>query len=356
MTTPDGRQLSEESLQLLRRQAHRLRHEMNLTWGNIAEIVGVSLSTLMVWVRRFHLSRAEVGDVASLRRGREYGKKRTLSEADEQALRDVVLHETPQVLDLPFALWNRHAVQQAVEVKFGVKMPISTVGEYLRRWGCTPQRPTQKAQEQDALAVSEWQEKVYPALLKRAKAEGAEICWADETAVRQDTAWVRGYAPAGHTPELVHRVRWSHLTMISALSNQGQVRFALHEGSINAGRFIDFMQALVHDVPAERKVFLIVDNLRVHHSKAAREWLEQPKNQARIELFYLPSYAPEHNPDEWINRDLKTHLRQAAPIKDDSMLRRLAEQFMNKLQASSDFVKTYFEHTHTRYATGNCGV
>jgi transposase len=85
----DGRQLSEESLQLLRRQAHRLRHEMNLTWGHIAQIVGVSLSTLMVWVRRFHLNREELGEVASLRRGREYGQKRTLSEADEQALRDV---------------------------------------------------------------------------------------------------------------------------------------------------------------------------------------------------------------------------------------------------------------------------
>lgn len=354
--TTDARQLSEESLQLLRRQAHRLRHEMNMTWGCIAEIVGVNLSTLMVWVRRFHLNRAELGEVASLTRGRAYGQKRTLSEVDEQALRDTVLHETPQALGLPFALWTRHAVQSAVEIRFGVKMPISTVGEYLRRWGCTPQRPAQRAQEQDAQAVRQWQEKVYPAVLKRAKAEGAEIYWADETAVKQDTAWVRGYAPAGHTPELVHRVRWSHLTMISALSNQGQVRFALHEGSINAPRFIDFMQALVHDVPPERKVFLIVDNLRVHHSKAASAWLEQPQNKARIELFFLPSYSPEHNPDEWINRDLKTHLRQAAPVRDDSMLRQLTEQFMNKLCASRAFVKTYFEHTHTRYASEICCV
>lgn len=355
MPSTDARELSEESLQLLRRQAHRLRHEMNLSWASIAEIVGVSLSTLMTWVRRFHLSAPVLGEVSSLKRGRRYGQKRTLSEADEQALRDTVLHETPAGLGLGHALWSRAAVRQAIEVKFGVKMPISTVGEYLRRWGCTPQRPARRALEQDLRAVQHWQEQDYPALHKRAQAEGAEIHWADETAVRQDTAWIRGYAPAGHTPELVHRVRWSHLTMISGLSNQGQVRFALHEGSINAERFIAFLQALIDDT-RPRKIFLIVDNLRVHHAQKVQDWLAEPEHHARIELFYLPSYAPEHNPDEWINRDLKTHLRQAAPVKNDSMLRTLAEQFMARLRQSSELVKTYFEHTYTRYAAANCDV
>ncbi|MFM2069724.1 MAG: hypothetical protein RLZZ584_4633 [Pseudomonadota bacterium] len=356
MSTTDGRQYSEEALQLLRRQAHRLRHELNLTWLSIAEIVGVNRATLMSWVRRFHLNRPELGEVSSQVRGRRYGAKRTLSESDEQALRETVLHETPQALGLGFALWSRAAVQQAIEVKFGVKMPISTVGEYLRRWGCTPQRPAQRAQDQDAQALQQWQAVDYPALQQRAKTENAEICWADETAVRQDTAWVRGYAPTGHTPELVHRVRWSHITMISALSNQGLVRFALHDGSINAARFIDFLQALVQDVAAPRKVFLIVDNLRVHHAKVVQDWLAEPAHHARIELFYLPPYCPEHNPDEWINRDLKTYLRQAAPIQDDAMLRTLAEQFMTRLRNARDFVKTYFHHTHTRYASAESGV
>ena len=304
MRSPDAREVSEESLQLLRRQAHRLRHQMELPWIRIAQIV---------------------------------------------------LHETPADLGLGHALWSRAAVQQAIELKFGVKMPISTVGEYLRRWGCTPQRPVQRAQEQDDAALQRWLEEVYPALHRRAQAEGAEIHWADETAVRQDTAWVRGFAPAGHTPELRHRVNWSHLTMISALSNQGQVRFALHDGSINAERFIEFLQQLIGEVPG-RKLFLIVDNLRVHHARKVQDWLAEPEHRTRIELFYLPPYSPEHNPDEWINRDLKTHLRQAAPIKQQSMLRTLAEQFMTKLAQSRELVKNYFEHTYTRYAAAGCGI
>ena len=355
MASTDARNLSEESLQLLRRQAHRLRHDMNLSWSSIAEIVGVNLSTLMVWARRFHLRSPELDDVSSLRRGRRYGEKRTLSEADEQALRETVLHDTPQELGLGHALWSRAAVREAIEVKFGVTMPISTVGVYLKRWGCTPQRPAKRAQEQDPQAVRQWQEQDYPALHKRAQAEDAEIYWADETAVRQDTAWIRGYAPAGKTPELVHRVNWSHLTMISALSNQGQVRFALHEGSINAERFIGFLQGLIDDIQP-RKIFLIVDHLRVHHARKVSEWLAEPAHHARIELFHLPAYSPEHNPDEWINRDLKTHLRQAAPVKNDSMLRSLAEQFMARLLQSSELVKTYFEHIYTRYAAANIGV
>ncbi|MEX8519833.1 MAG: IS630 family transposase [Leptothrix sp. (in: b-proteobacteria)] len=280
MPSTDARELSEESLQLLRRQAHRLRHHMEMPWIKIAEIVGVSLTTMMAWVRRYHLSSPTLGEVSSLKRGRRYGEKRTLEPAQEEDLHQTVLHETPAALGLGHALWSRAAVQQAIEVKFGLKMPISTVGEYLRRWGCTPQRPVQRAQEQDDQALQRWLDEVYPKLHQRAQAEGAEIHWVDETAVRQDTAWVRGFAPAGHTPELRHRVNWSHLTVISALSNQGHVHFALHEGSINAERFIEFLQQLMGEASG-RTIFLIVDNLRVHHAKKVQDWLAKPDHHAR---------------------------------------------------------------------------
>ena len=58
---------------------------------------------------------------------------------------------------------------------------------------------------------------------------------------------MRGYAPAGHTPVVEHAARWQSLTLISALTTQGLVRFACHDGAINAARFIDFMQGLIDD-------------------------------------------------------------------------------------------------------------
>ena len=92
--------------------------------------------------------------------------------------------------------------------------------------------------------------------------------------------------------------------MISAVTNQGLVRFRMHDGALNAERFIDFLQGLLDDT--QNKVFLIVDNLRVHHAKQVRQWVDERKYQ--IELHYLPPYSPEANPDEWLNRDLKTEL------------------------------------------------
>jgi transposase len=83
-------------------------------------------------------------------------------------------------MKLAFALWNRRAVMELIEQEFGVKMPLRTVGEYLRRWGYTPQRPMKRALEQNPERVKAWREEAYPGIAARAKAENAEIYWADE--------------------------------------------------------------------------------------------------------------------------------------------------------------------------------
>lgn len=351
MKATDARALPEAALEVLRQQAHRLRRQGNKTWPEIAAIVGVHVSTLMSWARRFGVGADKVlGPAASARRGRRFGEGRTLELADEVGLRQALLGGPPSVLGLPYALWSRRAVQQAVKAKFGLDMPIRTVGEYLRRWGLTPQRPAKRALEQQPEQVRQWLEVDYPALLKRAKAEQGQLHWADETAVRQDTAWVRGYAPAGCTPVLAHATcRPSPgITLISALSNQGQLRFALHDAAINAERFIDFMHGLVHDT-APAKVFLIVDRLPAHRAGKVRDWLADKAD--RIELVYLPPYAPQLNPDEWLNRDLKTELRMRPATRDRDTLKAMASDFLHALSALPQRVMGYFSHGPVAYAS-----
>lgn len=92
------------------------------------------------------------------------------------------------------------------------------------------------------------------------------------------------------------------LTLISAVSQQGLVQFSLHEGAVDTDRFIGFLAAFMHDTPP--KVFLIVDNLAVHRASRVHQGVEGHRN--RIGLFCLPPYAPQTNPDEWLDRDLKT--------------------------------------------------
>ncbi|HNO73993.1 MAG TPA: IS630 family transposase [Accumulibacter sp.] len=343
----DARSLSEESLELLRLQAHRLR-KAGRKWSEVAEIVGVHVSTVMSWARRFDVGGESAPDsVSSARRGRQFGEKRTISLVDEMALRDQIVGGNPDQMSLPFALWTRKAVQEAIKIKLGIDMPIRTVGEYLRRWGFTPQRPAKRAVEQRSELVQQWMQVDYPGLVRRAKAEGGEIYWADETAIRQDTAWVRGYAPAGQTPVLKHAARWTSITMISALTNQGLLKFSFYDGAINQDRFIEFLAALVAD-SAGKKVFLIVDNLRVHRAKAVAQWLKGKELQ--IEIHYLPPYSPEANPDEILNRDLKTELRSRPAAKDAGELKCMAIAFMEKLAKLPGKIKRYFRSKTVSYA------
>lgn len=343
----DARTLSDESLELLRRQAHRLRVD-GYAWKDISRIVGVHLSTLGNWARKYRVGAdAALGEVNSKQRGRRFGEKRTISLVDEMALRDQIVRGNPDQMSLPFALWTRKAVQEAIKLKLGIDMPIRTVGEYLRRWGFTPQRPAKRAVEQRSELVQQWMQLDYPGLVRRAKAEGGEIYWADETAIRQDTAWVRGFAPAGQTPVLLHAARWTSITMISALTNQGQLKFAFHDGAINQDRFIEFLAALVAD-SAGKKVFLIVDNLRVHKAKAVTNWLAGKERQ--IEIHYLPPYSPEANPDEILNRDLKTELRSRPAAKDAGELKRMAITFMENLAKLPGKIKRYFRSKTISYA------
>jgi len=348
MSNPDARKISDESLRLLRLQADRLRRENGKTWREIAEIIGVHIGTVISWARRFGVGvGVEAPSAESGQRGRRLGEGRILSGVEEFLVRDQVIGKNPDQLMLPFALWSRRAVQTLIREVAKVEMPIRTVGEYLRRWGMTPQRPIKRALEQRPLEVQRWLDVDYPKIAARAKAEGAEIYWGDETAIKQDTAWVRGYAPAGKTPVITHVASWTHATMISAVTNQGLVRFALHDGSINTDRLIDFMERLIADAEV-RKVFLILDNLRTHHACLVKEWLAQRITQ--IEVFYLPAYTPDANPDDYLNRGLKTTLRSQELKRSTSALKSAARAFMEFLQQTPERVRAYFKHTKAGYA------
>jgi transposase len=340
----DARKLPREAQDEMRRQAMRLREELHLTWKEVARVVGVSIGTVLAWSKRYALEGAN--GLKSRKRGRQYLSGRTLNLAQEWQLRSIIVGENPRQMSLPFALWNRRAVMELIKKLFGIDMPIRTVGEYLLRWGYTPQRPAKRAQERNGHKLRQWLDETYPGIESRAKAEGAIIYWGDETAVAEDGHWLRGYAPAGQTPVLVAPSKRYGLSMVSAISNQGLVRFRFIEQAMNRELLMEFMQGLIED--SERKVFLILDNLKVHHAKLVSEWLEE--HQAQIEVFYLPPYSPEINPDEYLNRDFKTALRSSDRSENKKALFQKATAFMVFLGKTPERVRAYFGHAAVRYA------
>jgi transposase len=220
------------------------------------------------------------------------------------------------------------------------------VGSYLERWGFTPQKPLKKAYEQRPAAVQKWLDEEYPLIEKLAKQQGGEIHWGDETGLRSDAQHGRSYAPKGQTPVIRLSAKRASINMISTITNQGKVRFMIYQDTMNAKRLIKFLKQLIKD--AGRKVFLILDNLRVHHSKPVKEWLARHTRQ--IAVFFLPAYSPELNPDEYLNCDLKAGVHSRPPVRDRQGLKRNVSSHMRMLQKSPARVRKYFEHKKIAYA------
>jgi transposase len=274
------------------------------------------------------------------------GEQRTLTVDQESELRKALIDKTPDQMRLPFALWARDAVKLLIKQLFGVSMPIRTVGEYLKRWGFTPQKPVKRSYEQRSEVVQKWLKADYPAIAARAKQEKAEIYWGDETGIQTGANRVRGFAPKGQKPEVRLVAKKSHISMISAITNGGKVRFMMYRDAMNSQLLIKFMTRLTKD--AGRKVFLILDNLRVHHGKEVKKWLED--RQEHIEVFHLPSYSPELNPDEYLNGNLKTKVHSGTPIRSQGDLEKKARSFMRTLLKRPAHVRSYFKHHKAAYA------
>jgi len=339
----DGRTHSPETQYEIRKQIVRLRKQGFLS-KDVAEIVGVSVGRASKIWQSYKKGGSKVIKLG--RRGRRTGEKRTFTTEQERQVKRAMIDKTPDQMKLPFALWTRDAVKLLIKLRFGIEMPIRTVGEYLKRWGFTPQKPVKRAYEQNSEVVKKWLETDYPLIVSRAKKEEAEIHWGDETGIQTGANRVRGFAPKGETPVIRLVAKKSDVSMISAINNQGKVRFMIYRDAMNSELLIKFMTRLTKD--AGRKVFLILDNLRVHHSKKVTKWLGKHKEQ--IAVFYLPSYSPELNPDEYLNGNLKNKVHSGTPIRNREDLEKKARSFMRTLVKRPAHVRSYFRHPKVAYA------
>lgn len=347
MDKEDARYQRLEQLHERRKQVVRL-HVKGHGVMEIVELTGLSYPAV-----RLAIDLYEAGGAAALkpaRRGRTKGQGRSLSAEQEESIRRTICDKRPEQLKMEFALWTRAAVMQLIEQQCCLKLSLRAVGNYLHRWGFTPQKPIQRAYEQRPEAVKQWLQEEYPAIAEQAKAQGGEIHWGDETALVNTDVRGRSYAPKGKTPVTmaVGGTR-QKLSMISTVTNQGKAKWMIVEGGFNHEKLIEFFEALVADGQREgKKVFLILDNLSVHHCKPVKEWVAEHK--AQIEVFYLPSYSPELNPDERLNADLKHAISTKVPVRTKAKLQAAASQHMAFIEAHPERVRSYFQDPFVKYA------
>ena len=346
MEKVDARKLSTEAQQQFRNQAIRLR-KAGKKYKEISEFIGIHHTTICKWYKAY--LRDGTKAIRIKKRGRPKGSGRSLSQEQEKILQKSMRDKCPDQMKLPFMLWTRIAVQQLIKHLWGIDMPIRTVGEYLKRWGFTPQKPLRRAYKQNPKAVKAWLNQDYPKIRRRAHKENAEIHWGDETGLCNDSYHGRSYAPRGETPAVKLYPRCERVNLISSVTNQGKVRFMVYKSRMNSQTLIKFMQRLVRD--SKKKIFLVLDNLKVHHSHIVKDWLKE--HEDKIEVFYLPSYSPELNPDEYLNCDLKAGLHSGVPARNKKQLTRKAISHLRKLQKLHGRVKKYFNHPKIAYAASS---
>lgn len=343
MSQLDTRRLSPDAQEQIRvRVVTAIRGGMKKSAA--ARAFGVSRTSIDAW-----LAKVLRGNITSLRSKRR-GRPAELRLPSHQAATIVkqITDRTPDQLKLPFALWTREAVRDLIAQRTGVEVSVRTAGRYLQRWGFTPQKPLRRAYERDPVAVARWKREEYPAIVKEAKLEDAEIHWGDQLGARSDHQAGRSYGRRGQTPVIPGTGQRFRANMMSSITNRGHLCFLVFDGSFNAAVFIRFCRRLLRQ--RRRKIFLIVDGHPVHRSAAVRDWLHA--NRRRIRMFFLPGYSPELNPDEYLNNDVKTNaIGRQRPATKAALILNL-NQYLRDTQRRPNLVRNYFKAEPVQYAAG----
>jgi transposase len=310
----------------------------------VARVYGVSEWSVSQWMQQYRKSGKK--GLTNHKRGTR-SPNRLLEPRQTSAIRRIIEKKHPEQEGLPFSLWTREAVQKLIWKKYQIRPALRTLTDYLRNWGMTPQKPLAKAYEQNPKAIEQWLQEDYPKIKAKANQEKALIYWCDEMGLRSDHVSGRSYSPKGKTPVVIKSGKRFSCNMISAISNLGKLYFSVFEGSFVIPIYLDFLTRLIRQNKG-RKVILIVDGHPVHRAKAVKEWLKEQINS--IEVFYIPGYSPELNPDELLNQEIKATVFQKKHPRNKGELKALLKSKLYEIQKDPRKVESFFKAKLVLYA------
>lgn len=288
MITKDFRSLPREVRADRRKQAFKLL-DKGYDKYDVANFSEVHFKTVEDWIRG--RKTYEKNNHHGLKRGNPTEQK-YLTDSQEKDVVETIKTSTPDKHGVQAHLWSRKAIRELIAKKYNIHLVPQGVSKYTKRWGLSPQRPSKTAAEQDPEKIRQWIDIEYPAIKKRAEKEEALIHWGDETNLNINTNYQKTYAPKGKTPTVKIPARKTSYSMVSSVTNQGKLRYMVYKGGMNANLFKVFLQRLVKDT--DKKIFLILDNLKVHHAKIIQIW--QKENSDRIEIFFPASVRSATQP------------------------------------------------------------
>lgn len=336
----DARQLSTEEQALIRRLAVQRVFDGERPC-DVTEAYGLSDKIIFKWIRK-----AKDKGLDSLAPLPRSGRSRTLTDKEEKEIRRWIIGNDPRQYGFDFGLWTRQIVADLIEDRLGVTLSLNSVGRLLHRQGLTPQKPLRRAYERDEIAVKEWVSEVYPKVRKHAKSRGAEIFWLDEASIRSDDPLQRTWGERGKTPVVKTSGQRQSINAISALSNKGGFWYHVYEGKFNAAKCIECFKHFLKG--RKTPIILIVDGHPVHKSKKVMEYIDSL--EGRIEMVFLPPYAPDLNPDELVWNQRRNIGTSKKPLKKGESLKNRAIMDLERIRRDRKLVKSFFNEATVFFA------
>jgi transposase len=331
--------LPRRQLPEIRAQFARMLDE-DLPAKSIMAALKLSRSTFFEWRRAYETRGLEGLKVRPLP-----GATPKLTDQQTSQLRGWLVGRDPRQFQFDFALWTRKIVRDLIQQKFSVEMTPQGIGKLLRRLGLSPQRPLYRAYQQDPEAVRRWKEEEFPAIRAQAREEGAEVYFGDESGVRTDHHSGTTWAPVGQTPVVEVSGERNGVNMISAVSPGGALKFDVFFGGCNSAVVVEFLKKLMHDAPGP--VYLILDNLSAHKTNIVKDYVDSLGG--RLKLFFLPTYSPELNPDEWVWKNVKHDHIKRAGIQRGTELFSIATRALERLQRLPEVIRGFFRDPALAY-------
>ena len=341
----DGRTFDHQTLEAIRLMAvERVREGEPAS--QVIAAYGFNRTTIYKWIQAAF--RSGVG-IRALRSTPATGRPRTLTAVQEKKVFRWINGRDPRQYGLDFGLWTRVIVAGLIERKFGIKLGLTAIGEMLARLELTPQKPLQRAYQRDPQAVEKWQRETFPSIARRAKAQGAEVLFWDESGFRADTVHGKTWGLRGHTPVVQRPGQRQSISAASAVSATGAFWFCTCEGGLNGELFVELLQKMMHR--RRKPVHMVLDGLPAHKKANVKQYVASTNGQ--LTLHFLPGYAPDLNPDELVWSHLKRTGNARRPLLKGERLRDKIEEQLAKIQHLPCLVRSFFGAPSVAYI-GDC--
>lgn len=341
----DGRTLDRQTLEAIRLMAVERVREGELA-SEVIAAYGFNRTTIYKWLNA--ALRPGLG-IKALRSTKASGRPRSLTPKQEAQVFRWINGRDPRQYGLDFGLWTRSVVAELIEKKFGIALGLTAVGELLAKLGLTPQKPLQRAYQRDPQAIEKWQRETFPAIVRQAKAEGAEIFFWDESGFRADTVHGKTWGVRGQTPVVRRPGQRQAISAASAVNAKGAFWFCIYEGGLNAGLFVELLRKMMKY--RKKPIHLVLDSLPAHKTAQVKQYVAS--TGGRLTLHFLPGYAPDLNPDELVWSHVKRTGTARRPLQKGEKLRDKIEAQLAKLQQMPRLVRSFFKAPSVAYI-GDC--